>query len=343
MSIKLASVCPVCGRPKGAVSLSEYDCAHCGFQNAYLQSFAGEESRAQWHRTVQDAQAAWRGKQRAELARAHRLTVGSHGVALWVPQENALYLALANGQLQVEQQAVQYSATERNSAVRYANGTVKVLGEDNSYGQKDTNPWRDIRFVLAAPNCTYGVTKTGAVLAQGVPVDPTVREWTDMQSLACGTRHVVGLTTGGTVRLAGILPAGAAEAIASWQNVTQLTAARDCAAALHQDGTVSFAGKPNDPRKEAEQWQNILSVACDSAYVYGLTQDGNLLLAGSCKAFLDKGRSEAAQWTDLMELACNTAGVGAVDAAGQLHFAGTMTGDVERVLSVWRENLKPLV
>ena len=85
MSIKLASVCPVCGRPKGAVSLSEYDCAHCGFQNAYLQSFAGEESRAQWQRTVQDAQAAWRGKQRAELARAHRLTVGSHGVALWVP------------------------------------------------------------------------------------------------------------------------------------------------------------------------------------------------------------------------------------------------------------------
>ena len=194
MSIKLASVCPVCGRPKGAVSLSEYDCAHCGFQNAYLQSFAGEESRAQWQRTVQDAQAAWRGKQRAELARAHRLTVGSHGVALWVPQENALYLALANGQLQVEQQAVQYSATERNSAVRYANGTVKVLGEDNSYGQKDTNPWRDIRFVLAAPNCTYGVTKTGAVLAQGVPVDPTVREWADMQSLACGTRHVVGLS-----------------------------------------------------------------------------------------------------------------------------------------------------
>ena len=44
-----------------------------------------------------------------------------------------------------------------------------------------------------------------------------------------------------------------------------------------------------------------------------------------------------------MELACNTAGVGAVDAAGQLHFAGTMTGDVERVLSVWRENLKQLV
>ena len=139
------------------------------------------------------------------------------------------------------------------------------------------------------------------------------------------------------------MPAGAAEAIASWQNVTQLTAARDCAAALHQDGTVSFAGKPNDPRKEAEQWQNILSVACDSAYVYGLTQDGKLLLAGSCKAFLDKGRAEAAQWTDLMELACNTAGVGAVDAAGQLHFAGTMTGDVERVLSVWRENLKQLV
>lgn len=164
-----------------------------------------------------------------------------------------------------------------------------------------------------------------------------------MQSLACGTRHVVGLTTGGTVRLAGILPAGAAEAIASWQNVTQLTAARDWRSGCCTGWHGIFCRQANDPRKEAEQWQNILSVACDSAYVYGLTQDGNLLLAGSCKAFLDKGRSEAAQWTDLMELACNTAGVGAVDAAGQLHFAGTMTGDVERVLSVWRENLKPLV
>lgn len=163
-----------------------------------------------------------------------------------------------------------------------------------------------------------------------------------MQSLACGTRHVVGLTTGGTVCLAGILPAGAAEVIASWQNVTQLTAARDCAAALHQDGTVSFAGKPNDPRKAAEQWQNILSVACDSAYVYGLTQDGRLLMAGSCKAFLDKGRSGAAQWTELMELACNAAGVGAVDAAGRLHFAGTMTGDVEQMLRVWEEHIHPI-
>ena len=343
MSIKLASVCPVCGRPKGAVSLSEYDCGHCGFQNAYLQSFAGAESLTQWQKAVQAAKGAWQAKQRAEHAGGRRLTVGNHAVALLVPQEHALYLASTNGQLRVEQNVVQFSASERNDAVVYADGTVKVLGEDNSYGQRDTDQWRDIQFALAAPNCTYGVTKTGAVLAQGAPVDPAVRGWTDVQTLACGTRHVVGLTTDGTVRLAGTLPTGAAEAIASWQNVTQLTAARDCAAALHQDGTVSFAGKPNDPRKEAEQWQNILSVACDSAYVYGLTQDGNLLLAGSCKAFLDKGRSEAAQWTDLMELACNTAGVGAVDAAGQLHFAGTMTGDVERVLSVWRENLKQLV
>lgn len=340
MSIKVASVCPVCGREKGAVSRSEYDCGHCGFQNAYLQSFAGPESRTQWQRAVQAAKGAWQAKQRAEHAGRHRLTVGSHAVALLVPQERALYLASTNGRLQVEQNAVQFSASERNDAVVYADGTVKVLGEDNSYGQRDTDQWRDIQFILAAPNCTYGVTKTGTVLAQGAPVDPAVRQWTDIQTLACGTCHVVGLTTGGTVRVAGTLPAGAGEAVAAWQNVTYLTAARDCVAALHQDGTVSFAGKPNDPRKAAEQWQNILSVACDSAYVYGLTQDGGLLMAGACKAFLDKGRSEAARWTELMELSCNAAGVGAVDAAGRLHFAGTMTGDVERMLRVWEAHIR---
>ena len=210
MSIKLASVCPVCGRPKGAVSLSEYDCGHCGFQNAYLQSFAGAESLTQWQKAVQAAKTAWQAKQRAEHAGGHRLTVGNHAVALLVPQEHALYLASTNGQLRVEQNVVQFSASERNDAVVYADGTVKVLGEDNSYGQRDTDQWRDIQFALAAPNCTYGVTKTGAVLAQGAPVDPAVRGWTDVQTLACGTRHVVGLTTDGTVRLAGTLPAGAA-------------------------------------------------------------------------------------------------------------------------------------
>lgn len=343
MIITLASSCPVCGRPKGAGSLSEYDCDHCGFQNAYLQSFAGEESRAQWQKAVQDAQNAWQAKRRETIARAHRLTVGNHGVALRMPQEHMLYLVQANGQLQVEKQAVHYSAGERNRAVVYLDGTVKVLGEDNSYGQRDTGHWTDIQSVLAAPNCTYGVTKSGAVLVQGAPVDLIVEQWKDIQALACGTRHVVGLTVGGTVRLAGSLPEGAAEAVASWQNVTQIAAARDCVAALHQDGTVSFAGKANDARNQVAQWRDILSVACDSAYVYGLTRFGTLLLAGSCKAFLDKGRSGAAQWTNLMELSCNAAGVGAVDAAGALHFAGTMTGDVQRTLSVWEENVRPLL
>lgn len=343
MSITLASICPVCGRPKGAVSLSEYDCAHCGFQNAYLQAFAGEESRAQWQKAVQAAQKNWLMKQREALARAHRLTVGSHGVAFRMPQEDALYLAQTNGQLQVERQAVGFSSSERNDAVVYADGTVKVLGEDNSYGQRDTGHWTDIQSVLAAPNCTYGVTKTGTVLAQGAPVAPAVGKWQDIQALACGAGHVVGLTKGGAVRLAGTLPEGAAEAVASWQNVTQIAAARDCVAALHQDGTVSFAGKANDPRNKVTQWRDILSVACDGAYVYGLTRTGTLLLAGSCKAFLDKGRSGAAQWTDLMDLSCNATGVGAVDAAGALHFAGTMAGDVQRMLTVWKENMKPLL
>ena len=341
MSITLASVCPVCGRPKGAVSLSEYDCAHCGFQNAYLRSFAGAESQEQWQRAVQTAKTAWQATQRAELAQAHRFTVGNRAVALLVPQEHALYLALANGQLQVEEQAVQFSSGERNDAVVYADGTVKVLGEDNSYGQRDTEHWKDIQAVLSAPNCTYGVTKAGTVVAQGAPVEPAVTQWQNIRKLACGTRHLVGLTTGGTVRLAGTLPEGAAEVVAAWQNVTDIAAARDCVAALHQDGTVSFAGKHDDPRKQVDQWQDILAVACDSAYVYGLTQAGTLRLAGSCKSFLDRGRSEAAQWTDLMTLSCNAAGVGAVDAAGQLHFAGTMTGDVEQVRSLWKKNLQP--
>lgn len=342
MSEKKPLVCPVCGQEKPALALSEFDCDRCGFQNAYLQYFAGKVSQTQWETEVQNARAERQTSQRAKVARLGQFTLGSHCVAFRNAEKGLLSLALGSGQLQVEKNVIGFSSSERNDAVVYANGTVKVFGTDNSFGQRDTGTWSNIQFVLSAPNCTYGVTQDGDVLIQGTPVEDTVRQWRGIQTLASGGQHIVGLRTDGTVLLAGVLPdATAAEQLKGWNHVTQIAAARDCVVGLHEDGSVSFVGKPNDPRGEIQQWRDILAVACDNRYVYGLTRTGDLHLAGTCPSFLDKGRSKAVEWTNLMTISCNAAGIGAVDSAGQLYFAGTINGDYSRIAALWQEQIQP--
>lgn len=342
MSKKKPLVCPVCGQEKPALALSEFDCERCGFPNAYLQYFAGKASQTQWETEVRKARAERQASQRADTAKLGYFTLGSHCVALLNGKNAQLSLALGNGQLQVEKKAVGFSSGERNDAVVYANGTVKVFGTDNSFGQRDTGAWNNIQFVLSAPNCTYGVTRNGDVLTQGVPVEDTVRQWRGIQTLACGGQHIVGLRTDGTVLLGGALPdATAADKLKEWNHVTQIAAARDCVVGLHEDGSVSFVGKPNDPRGEIQQWRDMLAVACDNRYVYGLTRTGDLRLAGTCPSFLDKGRSKAVEWRDLMAISCNAAGIGAVDSSGRLYFAGTINGDYSRIAALWQEHIQP--
>ena len=334
--------CPVCRREKPALALSDFDCNQCGFHNAYLQFFAGTASRSQWETEVRKARAERQTAQRVNYAHLGAFTVGSHCVAFLDPQKGRLSLALGTGQLQVEKNVRGFSSSERNDAVVYTNGTVKVFGTDNSFGQKDTSAWNQIRFVLSAPNCTYGVTHDGAVLIQGAPLSDAVRQWQGIQTLACGAQHIVGLREDGTVYLAGVLPDSAAAAqIKAWRNVIQIATARDCVVGLHRNGTVSFVGKPHDSRGGVQQWQDIVAVACDNSYVYGLTQTGHLCMAGTCKSFLDKGRAKAVEWNKIMAISCNAAGIGAVDNSGNLYFAGTINGDDSRIAALWQEQIQP--
>ena len=339
MSAEQQLVCPVCGRPRADAALPELDCPACGFQNAYVRLFAGGKSRARWQSAVQAARVAALRAKRLALATAHRFALGSGSAAFLQDAPQRLLIAHGDGRVQIEEQAVAYSSCENNYAVAYAGGTVRVFGVDDSLGQKNTAQWSGVRGVLTAPDCTYGVTADGRVLAAGAPVDASVLSWTNVRRLVCGPDHVAGLREDGRVLTAGHVQA--ASEIALWENVADIAAARGCIVAMHRDGTVSFAGKAGDARAACAAWTGIAAVAADNAYVYGLTEDGDVLTAGACKPFLDKGRSGAANWHGVAALASNPSGVAALGATGELTLAGTVSGDSRKLLDAWEQHVRP--
>lgn len=306
-------VCPVCGSLRDTSAANPYDCPVCGLENAYVRLFAGESSRALRRR--QEKEAARRLIRTRIGQYAGALAYDGSAAALIDPRTHRLTVTGNDGSVREQENVRQVSAGGRTTVTLFLDGSVSVSG-GGGYGEEEAERFSGIRHVLAGPNCVYAVTEDGTVLTAGSPADPSVRTWTDVQSLACGAYHVIGLRRDGTVRIAGqLLDEEVCRAVEGWRSVTAIAAASDCSLGLHADGTVSFAGRSGDMRREAIFWQDVAAIAADSSYAVGLTKDGRVLLAGSCAPFLDMGRARAREWTDVVAIACGRSGIAALTAS----------------------------
>lgn len=333
--------CPVCGKNKSPLAVSDYDCDNCGFTNAYVRYFATEKGYELWQHSINKAKSEMKTKRRLQMSSSVGFWLGNNAVAFLDKSKKHLSIILNNGKIQHEQNAVGFSASERNHAVLYENGSVKVFGEDNSFSQKNTESWKEIQYVLAAPNCTYGITKSGGIIYAGSLCSPAVLEWKNLKLLRPSNNSIIGLNTNGTVYVANDF--GNPEIVADvrkWNGIVDIASARDCIIGLSESGTVKFAGKPDDARRQVEKWENIKAIAVDNAFAYGLSSEGDVYVAGTCKAFLDKGRSKASQWNNILRLSSNQAGISAIGENGELYFAGTIIGDISRIQGTWDAEIK---
>ena len=75
---------------------------------------------------------------------------------------------------------------------------------DNTYGQRFVN-WTNIQAIAAGLNHTVGLRKTGTVAAAGYNAHGqcNVTGWTDIIAVAAGHNHTVGLKKNGTPIAAG--------------------------------------------------------------------------------------------------------------------------------------------
>ena len=130
--------CSVCGKEKKQISVSAFDCEYCGFDNAFVNFFASEKSYKVWKESVNSTVQNLISKKRSSLSDARCLRVGNGAIAFLDFENNKIYIALSTGKIQVENDAVDFDSSERNYAVLYKNGTVRVFGNDNEFGQKNT-------------------------------------------------------------------------------------------------------------------------------------------------------------------------------------------------------------
>lgn len=338
MSVKLQ--CPVCGKDKSPLAVSDYDCDNCGFNNAFVRYFATEKVHKLWLQSIDKAKLERKAKFKIQLVSSIDFWIGNNSVVFADKQKKSISIILGNGRTQNERNATAFSSSERNYAVLYENGSIAVFGEDNSYGQKNTESWREIQFVLAAPNCTYGVTKKGGVVYAGSLCSTEVLKWNNVKLLRTSGSSIVGLSSNGKVLVTNDF--GSSEIVddmRKWDGVADIVTSRDSALGLTANGSVKFAGKPDDPRKQVESWKNITSIAIDNSFAYGLSNEGGILVAGTCKAFLDRGRSKVSQWNHILCLSSNQGGVGAISENGELYFAGTITGDLSKMKDAWNAEL----
>lgn len=334
-------ICPVCGKEKKQISLSEYDCEYCGFTNAFVQFFASKEGYENWKSNVKLAAEQYKNKKRDSIANSNCLFVGNNAVAFLDVNSNNMYIALGNGTVQTEQNAVQFSSSERNYAVLYKDGTVKIFGDDNEFGQKNTAEWNHIVYIATAPNCTYGITKNGTIVYAGSLMDPAVLQWKNLKFLLSSDEFILGIHNDGKVSMSSKETTSVdVEDVKRWSDVKRIAVARNCIIGLLENGSVKYSGKNDDPRHQCESWRDIITVEADNAYVYGLTKEGNVLVAGNCKNFLDKGRKNAGTWKDVVAISCNKSGIGAITGSGELLFAGTIAGDEKKVRDQWSGQIK---
>ena len=322
-------ICPVCDhvRTEG----EGLRCPNCQFPAAFLTRFAGERSRGTWEQAVRSARRDWI-RRRTELLRAPGSFVLDWQSVAYLDTQRHLLTIFSSGEAQRRiqiQHIRQYSPGAHHTVFLRTDGTVEAQG-NNDYGQCVVGDLRGIVWAAAAAQCTLAVDESGQVQVRGAcPYRAEAERWREIRSLACGSYHAVGLRRDGQVCFAGgpLAPAVFRRAAPPMAvPVTAVAAASDCALMLHKDGTVTFAGREGDPRREAARWKRITAVAVESQYAVGLTEDGRVLLAGERHPMLDMGRAKAAEWSDMAAVACGGACIGGVTRTGELRLAGNIQG-----------------
>lgn len=327
--------CPVCGKEKD-LSLTSCNCNECGCENAYVRYFASKKCYDLWINTITTAK-------RERFATYNHFWLGNKFIAFLDEKNKEINILFSNGEILIKKNVVGFSSNERNYAVLYSNGIVEVYGEDNSFGQKNTESWQDISHISMGPNCICGITQSGDLRYSGSLSNLKIKEWTNLKLIKVTNNGIVGLHWDGRLSLSGtdaFLTANL-DIIKTWDSISDVAISMNCIFGLSVNGRVKFAGKDNDSRKVVKDWKNIIGLVADNVYVYGLSKDGRISVAGNCMKLLDNGRSQVSEWQNIISISSSHTGIAGIDESGELHFAGIVDGgEITTIYKAWNEKIK---
>jgi len=150
---------------------------------------------------------------------------------------------------------------------------------------------------------SLGLVTASPVLADSREVTPG---WTDMDQVAAGHRHTVGLGSDGTVVAVGASNEGQCD-VGDWSEIDQVAAGGYHTVGLKSDGTAVAAGPTYDGRCDVDDWTDIDQVTAGGWHTVGLESDGMVVAVG----VNNQGQCEVGGWADIGEV-----------TAGGLHTVG---------------------
>ena len=176
--------------------------------------------------------------------------------------------------------AVSISSGQTHTVGVKADHTVVAVG-DQSGGKCGVETWKDVVQASAGENHTLGCREDGTVLGAGNNDygQLEVSDWTDMEYVAAGANHSLGLSDG-RVTAVGDNSCGQCQ-VNTWSGIAVIDACKDVSAGLTEEGNVVLAGNIVENMKKALEWTQIIDISLSDGYIAGLRRDGEILLAGT--------------------------------------------------------------
>ena len=202
-------------------------------------------------------------------------------------------------------------------------GTVVVAFPENmnlDTGKFDVSNWRDIVSVGASGEAwaynllTAGLKKDGTVVCtdfnggQTVDPDDSVKTWKQIQAIAVGFYHIIGLRQDGTVVTAGDNTFGQCN-VSDWTNIVAIAAGPMHTVGLMKDGTVVATGINENGECLVSDWTNIQAIAAGPRHTVGLHQDGTVIAIGSDEDSLGSSGDQQCNvsgWTDMIAISAGS-------------------------------------
>ena len=144
-------ICPVCGCKSPALKLSDISCNQCGFAYAYMNYFSGDISLSLWKTKIEKMREKLRMDKMSLFSQKNLFFLSGDQVAYYAPDEKKLLIFASDGSVEEKKNVIQYSRSERNSAILFSSGKIKAQG-DNNYGQCNVQGTASVSFLLCAPN-----------------------------------------------------------------------------------------------------------------------------------------------------------------------------------------------
>lgn len=181
----------------------------------------------------------------------------------------------------------------------------------------DLSEFKDIQYIAAGKDHALGVTDEGKVVCSGNDDACKVTNWSNISSVYAGNGFSVGLTNDGAIKVSG----NNTDAIASETNVRSISTSDTLIVLTKKDGTVKVYPIGSSTTVDTSGWSDIQSTACGNNLVIGLKKDGTVEIATDNEEI----QTAVTSWKNIKYIACNGSTVIGINSNGKMVGAGDNT------------------